>query len=167
MRSRRLASLFLLPALLLATLPVMAKEVVGWLEMVHVHFNGQTMVMKAKIDSGAKTTSLGSNDYQTFLKHGRQWVRFKIKNHRNEELLIEKPILRMGKIKRHFGERQERPVITLGLCLGSLYRETEVNLVDRAGFNYPLLVGRRFLAGHFLIDSEIKYTSSGECRKRN
>lgn len=151
----------------LASPAVSAKEVIGWLEKVHVHFNGESMVMTGKMDSGAKTSSLSSENYTIFLKDGRRWVRFMLKNKQGAELLIEKPVIRTVKIKRHFGELQRRPVIMIGVCLGSIYRETEVSLVDRSGLNYKLLVGREFLAGKFLIDTGARFTMSATCRKSN
>lgn len=158
--------MFLLtPVLLFAVHPATAKDVVGWLEKANVYFNGDIIVMTAKIDSGAKTSSINGKDYELFFKNGRQWVRFRITNYKNNELFIEKPTVRTTKIKRHFGKFQERPVIMIGLCLGNVYRETEVNLVDRSGLNYQLLIGRKFLAGHFLIDSGAKFITGSDCKK--
>ncbi|MDH5484072.1 MAG: RimK/LysX family protein [Gammaproteobacteria bacterium] len=155
----------LLSMLLLVEQSAMAKEVVGWLEQAQLHFNGDTLAMMARIDSGAKTSSIHSKDYKLFHKDGQQWIRFRVGNFKSDEMLIERPIVRMSKIKGHFGEIQVRPVIKIGLCLGRVFRETEVNLVDRTGFNYPLLVGRAFLAGYFLIDSDAKLTTRSDCSK--
>jgi len=58
---------------------------------------------------------------------------------------------------------QERPVITIGVCLGNLFQETEVTLFDRTGFNFALLLGRRFLAGKVLVDSSRKRLLSSNC----
>jgi hypothetical protein len=164
---RQILTFILLTSVSLASPTVSAQEVIGWLEKVHVHFNGESMVMTGKMDSGAKTSSLSSEDYTIFLKDGRQWVRFMLKNKQGAELLIEKPVIRTVKIKRHFGELQRRPVITIGVCLGSIYQETEVSLVDRSGFNYKLLVGREFLAGKFLIDTGARFTMAATCQKSN
>ena len=46
-----------------------------------------------------------------------------------------------------------RPVVAIKICLGSTVKEVEVNLVDRSGFGYPILIGRSFLAGDFLVDA--------------
>jgi hypothetical protein len=54
-------------------------------------------------------------------------------------------------------------VIVLGVCLSNVYKEVEVNLVDRANFNYPMLVGRSFLAGSFVVDSGEKYLTTPKC----
>jgi hypothetical protein len=48
--------------------------------------------------------------------------------------------------------------------LGDFYREAEVNLVDRSGFNYQMLIGRSFLAGNLIVDPSIKYTTKPICK---
>ncbi|MFO7602918.1 MAG: RimK/LysX family protein, partial [Gammaproteobacteria bacterium] len=73
-------------------------------------------------------------------------------------------ILRSTKIKRHFGESQERFVVNMGLCLGKTYKETEINLVDRSGLNYQLLIGRRFLEGSHIVDPEATFVSRPTCK---
>ena len=64
---------------------------------------------------------------------------------------------------RHTGNSQMRPVILLRICLGGVRKEAEVNLVDRSRFKYPLLIGRSFLAGDFLIDSDQTYLLKPLC----
>ena len=140
-----------------------AAEVVGWLEKVVVQADGVSLLMKAKMDSGAKTASIHANAYQLFEKDGQKWVRFKVANFEGKAIDFERPVVRTAKIKRHFGEYQERPVVMLGLCLDNIYVETEVNLVDREGLNYKLLVGRKYLAGNFLIDSGNTFIVEPRC----
>ena len=147
--------------------PVMAKQVVGWVENVKVYNGNKQLVIKSKIDTGAKTTSINSPHYKIFKKEGKRWVRFKVISFVDREIVIEKPLARTVKIKRHFGTWQTRPVILLGLCLGNIYQETEVNLVDRSGLNYQLLVGRRFLEKGTLVDSSQTFLKEPECTPPN
>jgi hypothetical protein len=74
-------------------------------------------------------------------------------------------LLRTATIKRHYLKSQQRPVIKLGLCLGTIYKETEVNLVDRSGFQYRMLLGRKFMEGEVIIDPSAKYTVEPECKE--
>ena len=76
---------------------------------------------------------------------------------------LEKKLVRLAKIKRHSGPRQERPVALLGICVGAFYREVEVNLVDRSKFKYPLLVGRSFLSGALTVDPSKTYSVEPAC----
>jgi len=156
--------LFLIAALLLlaGSNPCMAKEVVGWVENVKVYPGGITV--KAKIDTGAKTSSIDCECITPIKKDDKDWVSFSVKNHKGEIVFLEKPITRIARIKRHFGEEQERYVVKLGICLGSIYREAEVTLIDRSGFNYALLVGRNFLGNDFVVDPSQTFSNDPQCK---
>jgi hypothetical protein len=145
-----------------ATGTVWAKQVVGWVENVKVYPGG--VMIKAKIDSGAKTSSLDCECITPFKRDGKDWLSFAVKNHKGEIVRLEKPVTRVAHIKRHFGKEQVRYVVKLGICLGSVYREAEVTLVDRTGFNYSLLVGRNFLKGEFLIDPSATFVNKPDCK---
>jgi hypothetical protein len=151
---------------LLFVLPVSgtawAKQVVGWVENVRVYPGGITV--KAKLDTGAKTSSLDCECITPFKRDGKDWLSFSIKNHQGNIVRLEKPVTRIARIKRHFGKEQKRYVVKLGICLGSVYREAEVTLVDRSGFNYSLLVGRNFLKDDFLIDPSTSFLNQPECK---
>ena len=152
----------LLLFLLFMSSPVMAKDVVGWVEHVRV-FPGNVLV-NAKVDTGAKTSSLDCECIDPLTVDGKPWVSFSIKSRSGRIVSIKKPVVRIARIKRHFGEEQRRYVIKLGICLGSVYREEEVTLVDRSGFNYPMLIGRTFLNKDFLVDPNKTYLTHPECQ---
>lgn len=126
------------------------KAVAGWVEYVVLYPGG--LRLRAKLDTGARTSSLDATDIETFTNEDREWVRFRVTNAEGESIVIERPVLREAIIKRHFGRRQRRPVITLTLCIGDILEEAEVNLVDRSGFLYQMLVGRSMLKGDFVVD---------------
>jgi len=54
----------------------------------------------------------------------------------------------------------------LGICLGSVYKEVEVNLVDRSNFNYQLLIGRNYLANSFLVDPSLTFSTKSKCKNQ-
>lgn len=149
--------------LLLAAVPgtVLAKEVVGWTEKAVLYPGG--LEIRAKVDTGAETSSLNCECRNFFEKDGEQWVRFSVTNYQGERVWLERKIHRTAEIKRHFGGIQERPVVKLGICLGSVYRETEVNVIDRSGLKYPLLIGRQFLEEEFLVDSSAQFINPPRC----
>ena len=144
-------------------LPVNAKEVVGWVENAKVYPGG--IEIKSKIDSGAKTSSLNCQCITPIKRNNEDWVSFSVKNSRGEITMIEKPVLRIAKIRRFFGKSQDRFVIKLGICLGSVYREAEVTLMDRSGFNYQMLIGRNFTRGDFLIDPGKTFVTQPSCKQ--
>ena len=144
--------------------PVLAqtKQVSGWIEKVAVI--DQTFVLPAKIDTGAKNSSIHAENYQIYSKQGADWVRFTVTTKNNESREIDQPIKRYAQIKQK-GNRpsRQRPVIVLGVCLGNVLKEVEVTLADRGNFNYPVLVGRSFLAGSFVVDSGEKFLTTPQC----
>jgi hypothetical protein len=95
---------------------VFAKDVIGWVENVGVS-SGNTIV-KAKIDTGADSSSLHCECITPYERDGEQWVRFSITDVDDQSVSYEKKILRTTKVKRHFGEVQERIVVRMGICIG-------------------------------------------------
>lgn len=138
------------------------KQIIGWLE--HVKINNSEFQLKAKIDTGATTSSLNANIIKTFTKDKQDWLRFTVTNKDGQNVVFERKIERYVKIKRKKAKAIERPVIKLGVCVGLVYRELEVNLADRKNFEYHMLIGRNYLQGHFLVDSELVYQSSPSCK---
>lgn len=141
--------------------PSQDKDIVGRVEKVRI-YPGDFLI-RAKLDTGAKSCSLSAPNMTRFSKNGQEWVRFKLKNHNDEEITVERKILRQARIKQRDRDTERRPVILLGVCLGRRYREVEVNLVDRTVFNYPMLIGRGFMIGHVVVDPELKYTADPTC----
>ncbi len=148
-----------------ASLPAggLAMPVVGWVERVKI-YPGE-MILKAKLDTGAKTASINARDIETFERKGEDWVRFRIVNRDGNNLVLERPLVRETRIQRHFGKRQRRPVVKLGICVGDLYREVQVNLVNRKGFIYPMLIGRMFMKKQLLVDPSLRYTVAPKCAR--
>ncbi len=138
-----------------------AKEIVGWTENVYLypgHFE-----LKAKVDTGAETSSVNCECHSFFERGGASWVRFSIVSSQGALMTLERKIVRIAKIKRHYGGVQERPVVKLGVCLGSVFREVEVNIVDRSGLEYPMLIGRKFLGDKFLVDTKEQFINPPHC----
>lgn len=148
------------PALLAAE-PV----VVGWVETVKLGTEG--LAISAKLDTGADTSSLHADDIRWFTRDDGDWVSFEVANENGEKARFERRVVRIARIKRTRGDPQRRPTIMLGICLGAVYRLTQVNLVDRGRLNYDLLVGRRFLKDHFAVDSARTYTVKPRCDVSN
>ena len=155
--------------LTLVFLPVLAVRaeglpVFGYLEKVRV---GPTdLLMRAKLDTGADTSSLGYSRIEFFDKSGIKWVRIQVTNVDGQSVEIERRILRISSIKRHNAPNIERPVVRVRLCLGGISSLTEVTLADRSGFSVPILIGRSFLAGTAIVDSSREYTTTPECKDK-
>jgi len=136
------------------------KKVIGWLEMVRVYPGN--LKIRAKFDTGAKVSSLNASSLLKFNRNGESWVKFKLYAG-EESFIIEKKILETVNIKKKGGCVEQRPVIKIGVCIGSTYREIEVNLIDRSSFNYQLLIGRNDSKEKYLIDPSLTFTSEPTC----
>jgi len=146
---------------IIATAFASEKHMVGWLEKARIFPGGYQV--SAKIDTGADNSSLSVQDFRAFQREGQEWARFTLVDDNGKEHKLEKKIVRLAKIKRHSAPRQERPVVLLGICVGAVYREVEVNLVDRSKFKYPLLVGRSFMSGALTVDPSKTYAVEPNC----
>lgn len=112
----------------------------------------------ARIDSGARSSSAHCDKIWIermggkrvlccyFLKRSRTVTRF------------EK--FKKRKVKSSNGTLQSRYVVRLKIKLGDVVKETDVTLTDRSTMNYSVLLGRRFLSNHFLIDVSRSYLYS-------
>lgn len=139
-------------------------KILGWVEFVRLEPWG--IKAHARLDTGANTSSMSARDIDLFRKNGRKWVRFTFdfKADTGERTIeIERPLTRLVKIKQHSGPSQERPVITMEICLADEVREAEFNLIDRRALNYPVLLGRKALAGYALVDPARAYMSKAGC----
>lgn len=138
-----------------------AREVVGWLEKARIYPGD--MLVKARVDTGAKTSSLGADILGYFERDNGKWVHFTTTNYKGKTVWLERKVHRIAKIKHNSGGLQERPVISMGVCLANIYHETEVNLQDRNHMNYQMLIGREFLGGHFLVKPDAVFINPPHC----
>jgi hypothetical protein len=136
-------------------------QVVGWVERACIQ--PAQLVLPAKVDTGAVTCSLHAPDLIEFERDGERWVRFTIVDGSGKAAVIEKKIIGVRRIKRHFGQFQNRPVIRLAICVGNVHKTSEVNLVDRTGFEYPLLIGRNFMNDSLIVNPSATYTVEPSC----
>jgi hypothetical protein len=147
------------------SLPGLAEPmVVGWIEPVKL---GEGVVLPAKLDTGADTSSLHVEALEWKRRDGADWVAFDLIDADERKIRLERKVERIARVKKASGGVQDRPTILLGVCLGNVYRVTEVNLTDRTGFKLPFLVGRSFLAGRFAVDSSRTQTQQPSCRTQS
>ena len=141
------------------------KDALGWLEKVRL--SPGDIVLTAKLDSGADSSSLNASGLREFERQGRKWVSFEISDRNGQKTILERPVVRTAMVKRRFGKPETRPVVSLGICVGGHFMETNVNLVDRANFENQLLLGRSFMAGNVTVDPAITFTSDPQCPKNS
>lgn len=135
--------------------------VAGWLE--NAFLEDHQIQIKAKLDTGADVSSLNAPLYELFEQDGGKWVRFRVQNSVGKSVVLERPVVRYATIVRAGAQKSRRPVIELLLCVGGLRKKTEVNLSDRTGLDYQLLIGRNFLSEGMLVHSGKTFLKSGLC----
>lgn len=155
-------------SIFLSLIPVCAesKEVIGWLEMIRI-YPGDLKV-RAKMDTGAKSSSINVYNLKKQMRGREAWVSFELKENTKKEksnsIVLEKKVFRTVKIKRKGGGLEERPVVTMEVCLGGLHKLIEMNLMDRSNFHYQVLIGRTDLRNDFLIDPSATFTRKPLCK---
>ncbi|GGE73595.1 ATP-dependent Zn protease [Streptosporangium jomthongense] len=150
-------------------------ETLGFVEWVVMNDTG--LRLKARLDTGAKTSSLHAVNVEEFEKDDQKWVRFQIpladhKDHPaegdidHEEVILEleRPVERTVLIKRKGAPSQRRYVVMMDFCIAGSSHTTQFSLTDRGNFSYPVLLGRRFMSDdNILIDSADSFIASKEC----
>lgn len=140
-----------------------SKQIFGWVERVLV--SSERISMKAKLDTGANTSSLHALNVERFKRGGKRMVRFEIEDPEDgRRIEFERPLVRSVRIKEQDnGGVSRRPVVELWICIGDIGRQVEVNLVDRSRFIYPMLIGRSALAGEVVVDPDDTFTQAPSC----
>ena len=142
----------------------LAKEmaVAGYIE--NAWLEDKSIVVKAKLDTGAENSSIHAPNFRTFKRGRDTWVRFRLAKDNGEAVDIERPVVRTARIRRSGADVDARPVIELDVCVAGVTARVEFNLANRSRMNYPVLIGRSFLAGRILVDSGQKFVGSRKCR---
>jgi hypothetical protein len=133
--------------------------IIGEVEPVSINKVGMTM--SARIDTGAETSSLNATGITVFERDGKRWVKFTVKDSISGKTAeVESRLKRTVLIKWQDGAPEERPVVKLRARLGAVEQVSEFTLTDRSSFEYPVLIGRNFLNGKFIVDVNRKNTTS-------
>lgn len=134
----------------------------GWVEWACIL--PDAVRMKAKLDSGAKTSSISAHDIVHFERDGQRWVRFLMDNPETGlSIEMERPLSRRVRIIRHESEPQRRPVVELEVIIGDVHQKVEFSLIDRNNFIYPILIGRNFMRGKLLLDTDNTFLAPRAC----
>ena len=138
--------------------------IVGYLENAIIPLRGiPDLSIKAKMDSGAYMTSIHAVDIKRYTRNGRKWVSFLVKVS-GRKIRFRRRLVQTINIQRAGVSLVERPVVRIGICIAGYYRLAKVNLTDRSRMNFPLLVGRLFMApGRLVIDSANTYQGTPVC----
>lgn len=131
----------------------------GWREWVGLPEHGLEWV-KAKVDTGARTSSLHAAGLHTFELENREWVRFSIypwQRSTTDAIQIEARVLDRRRVRSSSGTTERRPVVVLPVRMGNKIYDVEFTLTRRDEMGFRMLLGRQALRGRFLVDTGRSY----------
>lgn len=140
--------------------PVRAKSIIGWREWCSLPDLGLPGVL-AKVDTGAKTSSIHAFRTDVFSRDGSDWVRFAVhplQRHRVPEILVEAPVVDDRPVTSSNGETEHRLVIATKMVLGGYAFDTEITLANRDEMGFRMLIGRQSLSKRFVVDPSLSFT---------
>ncbi len=135
------------------------KNTLGWREWVSLPELGIEHI-KAKVDTGARTSALHAFFIEPFAKNGKTWVRFRIHPLQdNSELIVEAeaPVIDRRSVRDSGGHKEHRYVIETTILVGDAPARAEVTLTDRESMLFRMLLGRTALKKRYTVDPEYSY----------
>lgn len=131
-----------------------ARLVVGWREWIGLPEMGVTTI-KAKVDTGARTSSLHAFDVVEFRRGSRRMVRFRVhpeQRSARDVVTVEAPIVERRRVRPSSGRPELRPVIVTTIELMGRRWAAELTLTRRDEMGFRMLLGRQAIRGRFVVD---------------
>ncbi|CAM3512717.1 30S ribosomal protein S6--L-glutamate ligase [Flavobacterium gelidilacus] len=116
--------------------------------------------IKARVDSGAKTSALHAINIKTYSKDNQEWVKFDInpiQNNAKALIHCEAQLVDQRIVKSSSGFREKRYVISTNVSLGGKTWEIELTLTNRDSMGFRMLLGREAMSGRVMVDPEQKF----------
>lgn len=136
-----------------------SSTVAGWREWVSLP-DANVPWIKAKLDTGARSSSLHAFDIEDFERGGEPWVRFSVhpwQRSADESHLCELPVHDRRHVRSSSGHSQERYVVLMEVSLLDRSVTAEMTLSRRDEMGFRLLIGREALRHGFLVDPGRSY----------
>ena len=141
--------------------------IIGWKEWIGLPDLGIPAV-KAKIDTGARTSALHVFDLQEFVVEDRQMVRFSIHPlQRRKDILrfCEAPVLEKRRVKDSGGHIEKRYVIRTTAVMGAVSWPIDITLTNRDPMLFRMLLGRKAVENRFLLNPGRSYLTGRSLAK--
>ena len=141
---------------------------IGWREWIKLPDLGIKRV-KAKIDTGARSSSLHAYDIEILERDGIQIVQFKIQPlQKNRVQIVEAsaPVHEFRKVRSSNGQTTTRPVIRTSIEIYAIRYEIDVTLFDRTKMGFRMLIGREALQDRFVVDAAKSYCGGKPKKKK-
>ena len=142
--------------------------VIGWREWVGLPDLG-IKAIKAKVDTGARSSSLHAFDVQELSRDGVTWVRFQIhpvQRSRDRAVTAEVPVFAFRSVRSSSGKAAIRPVIITNVLVLGVTWPIELTLANRDEMGFRMLLGREACRQRFLVDAGKSYYGGRPKRKK-
>ena len=139
--------------------PVADRSRLGWREWIGLPDWG-VVFLKAKVDTGARTSSLHAFDLEPFDRDGREWVRFEIhpwQRTTDDATLAEAEVAAWRPVRSSSGKVDDRPVVHTTLAIAGIAVDAEVTLTRRDEMGFRMLIGREAIRDRFVVDPGVSY----------
>ena len=132
---------------------------IGWREWValpELHISR----IKAKVDTGARSSSLHAYDIEVFSRGKRDFVRFTVHPVQRETRTTIHCVAELHEhrhVKSSSGHREYRPIIRTSVTIGSESWPIDLTLTTRDAMGFRMLLGREAIRTRFLVDAGRSY----------
>lgn len=127
---------------------------VGWREWIELPELGLPKI-KAKVDTGARTSCLHAFSLEPIEKNGVEWIRFGIHPHQDDtrtEVYCEAEVVDKRMVSDSGGHTEERYVITTDLLIADQRWPIEITLTNRDTMLFRMLLGRTAMENKIIVN---------------
>jgi hypothetical protein len=140
---------------------------IGWREWMSLP-DLEIPAIKAKIDTGARTSTLHAFNIEEYDTDGRKMLHFSVRPlQRRKKVILHctAVLLEQRMVTDSGGHRELRHVIRTPVTLGGKSWPIEITLTHRDTLRFRMLLGRTALRGRYLIDPERSYLTGRSLAK--
>ena len=154
------------------TEPHHSNTVVGWREWVGLP-QADVAWIKAKLDTGARSSALHAVGIREFERDGAPWVRCRVHPWQRsiaDSAVIELPVHDVRRVRSSSGHSERRYVVLMRISIAGREITTEVTLTNRDKMGFRILIGREALRQGFVVDARRSFVTGRapkQVRRRN
>ena len=149
--------------------PIDGKVALGWREWVALP-DFDIGRIKAKVDTGARTSCIHTFRNETYIKEGQRRVRFwvhPVQNNLHQVVECDAAILDERNVSDSGGHQELRLVIETRLIIGGEEWPVEITLTNRDSMRFRMLLGRVAMAGRAFVVPECSYLAGEPALRKN